>query len=78
MQISPEHIKQKKVVGKIGNLPVFYIETHGGLHIFVGNINGKTEVLAAMPHMAIAVWLTEKKCPEIQWNRQELLGVQNG
>ena len=76
MQITPEHIKLKKFVGKTPNgVPVTYVETFGGLHIMMGNINGKVEVLSALPHLGMAKWLADKKCPQINWDREALLGL---
>ena len=74
MKIEPNHIKDKKVVGITPNgMPVFYVQTHGGLHVMIANKSGSMEVLAAMPHRAMAHWITSKKIPDIKWDQQKLL-----
>lgn len=73
MKIEPHHIKDKKIVGQLPNgNPVFYVQTHGGLHLMLGNRNGSIENFAAMPHRGMAYWLADKKVPGIQWDRQKL------
>lgn len=74
MRLDTEHIKEKKVVGKISDgRPVVMIETHGGLFaMFARGKHSDVETLATAPHKAICAFLAEEKVKkdgdEIKWN----------
>jgi hypothetical protein len=67
MDITPEHIAYKKRVGRIGHSPVIELATTGGLHLIVAARGGKSEVLGAGPHRAVARFIAKKKEPDIMW-----------
>lgn len=75
MQIRSEHIAKKEVVGYFKGNPVIYLKTYGGLNAFFINNGGHIEAAGAAPHAGIALFQSEKRFPEIKWDRSALLGI---
>jgi hypothetical protein len=48
--------------------PVIYILSKGGLHMFLTQVAGQVEALAAAPHIGIARFFAEKKAGGINWS----------
>lgn len=67
MQIEPNHIAYKKLVGKLNDKKIFELRTTGGLNMIVVADVGKSEVLGVGPHRAIARHIAKKKCQDIEW-----------
>ena len=73
MIIKEEQIAEKKLAGVSGkDSPVLYIVSKGGLHAFFTKKDGQIESLGAAPHKAIAMWMAEKRDPELKWNKEFL------
>lgn len=66
-QITPDQIAYKKKVGHLGQTPVLEVGLIGGLHMIVKASGGKTEVLGAGPHRAVARHIAKKKNPDIEF-----------
>lgn len=68
MRIAPEHIEMKQLAGKTKDgEPIVYVVTKGGLHSLFTKKDGSIVTLGAAPHKAVAIWLAEKKSPDIEW-----------
>jgi hypothetical protein len=73
MTITEDQIADKKIAGTAGEgNPVLYIVSKGGLHAFFVKKNGQIQSLGAAPHKAIAMWLAEKRDPDVKWNKEFL------
>lgn len=73
MMITDEHIAEKKVAGKSGEgSPLLYVVSKGGLHAFFTKKNGEIHSLGAAPHKAIAMWMAEKRDPDLSWSKDFL------
>lgn len=73
MIIKDDQIAEKKLAGISGkDSPVLYIVSKGGLHAFFTKKNGEIHSLGAAPHKAIAMWMAEKRDPELKWNQEFL------
>ena len=73
MIITEDQISEKKVAGKAGGgSPVLYIVSKGGLHAFFTRKEGAIESLGAAPHKAIAMWMAEKRDPDLTWSKEFL------
>ncbi len=70
LQLTPEHIKSKKEIGKLKNNRVFHIETSGGLNVIM-TAGAVPDILALAPHKKLAKWLAQKKETEIEYNELE-------
>lgn len=67
MNLTEEHIAQKKKVGKIGEAPIFEVVTTGGLNLIISTKGGRFETLGAGPHRAVARHIAMKREPSISW-----------
>ena len=71
-QIPAAQVNWKKRVGKIDDAEVWALSTVGGLNLVVKSLRGgKTEVLGAGPHRAIARHIAERQNPSIVWTTLE-------
>jgi len=68
MNLTGNQIKSRKVVGRLGDLPVTLVETAGGLHLVFLQKGGRTESIGCGPHRAVAVWMAGKREPGIVWS----------
>lgn len=66
-QITSDQIAYRKKVGKLGDAQLVEVGLIGGLHMIVKAKNGKTEVLGAGPHRAVARHIAKKRNPEIEF-----------
>ena len=67
MQISSVHLAGKpKKIGTLEGNPIMELSTTGGLHVVAVARGGKSEVLGAGPHRAVARHLALKKEPSIK------------
>jgi len=67
VEIPPNEIAQRKVVGKVRDDDVIYVKTIGGLHLMFLKKAKKPELLAAAPHVAVARYLANENNHDIQW-----------
>ncbi len=66
--ITPDQIAYRKKVGKLGDAQVMEIGLIGGLHLIAkARPGGKTEILGAGPHRAVARHIAKKRNPEIEF-----------
>jgi hypothetical protein len=65
MNIDKEQIASKRTVGTYKGKPVIELVTKGGLHMMVGQKDGKHEAFAAGPHSAVAKHIASKREPDI-------------
>lgn len=61
MQVNENEIEYKKKVGKLDGCPVYEIGLRGGLHLILSVRGGRSEVLGAGPHKAVARFVSKKK-----------------
>jgi hypothetical protein len=66
-QITADQIAYKKKVGKLGDNPVLEVGLIGGLHMIVKARAGKTEILGAGPHRAVARHIAKRRNPDIEY-----------
>jgi len=70
LEITPEHIKEKKEIGRLRNNKVFHILTTGGWNcIMVGSAEPK--LLGMGPHKMLAKYISQKMEPDIQFTELE-------
>jgi len=67
MNLDRKHIKKKEVIGKLRQQPVYLVETKGGLHLVFANSSRGYEPIGTGPHKAVALWMAEKREPDVQW-----------
>jgi hypothetical protein len=66
--ISADQIAYRKKVGKLGDDQIFEIGLIGGLHLIAkAQPGGKSEILGAGPHRAVARHIAQKRNPDIRW-----------
>lgn len=70
LQITPEHIASKKVIGKLKNNKVFHIATTGGLNVVIV-AKAVPEIIGAGAHKGLAKFLAKRKEPDIEYNELE-------
>lgn len=68
MKLTGPQIKSREIIGHLENRPVHMIESIGGLHLIVMMKNGNLETLGVGPHRAVAMFVAEKKEPDIVWS----------
>jgi len=67
VEIKPEHIETKKVIGRLGAKKVFQLTTLGGLNIVVVAKAEGFETLGLGSHAKIAQHIAKKKEPSIEF-----------
>jgi hypothetical protein len=65
MDIKPEHITRKEVIGEIKGQSVIHIRTMGGLEVLIKKNGTEVETLAVAPHIGIAKYIVQKKHPKV-------------
>jgi len=70
LQITPEHIQSKKVIGVHKGHKVIRITTTGGLSV-VAIAGAVSEIAGAGAHPALAKYLAKKRFPDIEYNELE-------
>jgi hypothetical protein len=72
-------VRRKKLAGwSPDGQPAVLLETHGGLYaIFLKKKQGGFETIATAPHIAIACYMAERKCPGIRWEEGVLMKSDN-
>jgi hypothetical protein len=77
MVIDEKQVKERKIVGKLGDEPVWEISMIGGLYL-AATTGKKKKLLAMAPHPGMLQFMAEKAEPSLQWtalnkseNRQE-------
>ena len=68
MVIEPEQVRGKpRKIGKIGDAPVWQLESKGGLSMVVVDRGGKLETIGSGPEPAVARHIAEGLEKDIQW-----------
>ena len=67
IKLSGPQIKNKSIIGSLHGKPVHMVETSGGLHLIVAYEDGILKTLGAGPHRAVAMFVAEKKEPDVKW-----------
>ena len=67
MQIQPQEVKSKRLIGKLGTNPVFEVNLIGGLTMILSPIKGVLETLAVGSHRAISRHIAKARSPKIEW-----------
>jgi len=67
MKITQKHIKLKKTIGYMNNLPIDLVVTFGGFNVLFLSNKNKTEILGAGSHKEIAKYMADKKYNNIKW-----------
>ena len=70
INIKPEHVETKKIVGRLGTNKVFHILTTGGLHMIIV-AKSVPETLGLGSHRCISRHLAQKREPNIVWTDLE-------
>ncbi len=61
MDIKPQEIKYRSVIGRVGKDNVLEVGLKGGLHLIFLNKNGKLEPIGSGSHRALARHIANKK-----------------
>ena len=69
MDIKPEHITKKEVIGEIKGQSVIHIRTLGGLEVLVKKNGTEVETLAVAPHIGIAKYIVQRKHPDVVYTQ---------
>lgn len=71
MDLRPEDIARKQVVGWLGGCPVYALETTGGYNMILVLRNGRLEPLAFGPHDGLVKGIAKKREPSLQFTQLE-------
>lgn len=69
MEIKPEHIRTKEVVGKLRGNPVTRIRTIGGFEALICVEGNNVKVLGGGPHIGVANFMAKKNHPEVMFTK---------